>query len=194
MIKKYLIFKHLSSPGWKQTPAGRQQTLGVRLPSASAGASGSFWRASVSQQRSSPQTQSRQFTPPTLGARSPVGRILPNRTCLRHLRFSIFPVKPLDFFFFFFLFHFHSVSQLETAVLQPGLATKQLFMIVISIRASYSHYLHYHPPLFACSLSTPSVLPSRCAPDFPEGCQDCHGLRLSPFINKPSCCRVSSSP
>lgn len=100
-----------------------------------------------------------------------------------------------DFLFFFLLlFHFHSVSQLETAVLQPGLATKQLFMIVISIRASYSHYLHYHPPLFACSLSNPSVLPSRCAPDFPEGCQDCHGLCLSPFINKPSCCRVSSSP
>lgn len=55
-------------------------------------------RLSASSRPPLTHTHSRQFTPPTLGARSPVGRILPNHTCVGRLRFSILPVKPSDLF------------------------------------------------------------------------------------------------
>lgn len=131
----------------------------------------------------SSQSRRQEFAQSHLLEISPVFH-LPCET-IRLLFFFIIIIIPL-------FIQFHSTRRLS--YFPAWLATKQLFMIVISIRASYSHYLHYHPPLIACSRSHRSVLPSRCAPDFPEGCQDCHALRLSPFINKPSCCRVSSSP
>lgn len=111
----------------------------------------SFWlilaniRPSVSQQPSSLQIHLPLVYTSHAESRRPVGRLLPNHTGLGCLQFFRLPWQTLKL-----KRNFFSVSHPKAAALVAHRTTKQPFMCVISIRASPSHYLHYHPSLFRC--------------------------------------------